>query len=106
MKAALLIIMLAASAFAEPVKVAFCDGMTRISRDGTPPSAQTQTLNAARGEWEPFQIIVTASPEQLKNIEVLATGIAKTDSEALLPAPKVLREHYVHVSKSTPMAKT
>lgn len=104
MKVSLLIIMLAASAFAEPVKVAFCDGMTRISRDGTPPSAQTQTLYAARGEWEPFQIIVTATPGQLKNIEVLATGIAKNDSEALLPSPKVLREHYVRVSKSTPMA--
>ncbi|MFN0075631.1 MAG: DUF4091 domain-containing protein [Prosthecobacter sp.] len=104
MNTLLLFITLAAQATAQPVKVSFCDGMTRISRDGTPPTAQTHTLHAARGEWEPLQIIVTGTPEQLKNIAVGATGIAKTDSEALLPAPKVLREHYVRVAKPTPMA--
>jgi hypothetical protein len=91
-------------AIAQPVKISFCDGMTRISREATPPTAQTHILHAARGEWEPLQIIVTGTPEQLKNIAVGATGIAMNDSAALLPAPKVLREHYVHVSKSTPMA--
>lgn len=104
MKHALLLIMLAAHAAAQPVKVAFCDGMTRISRDGAAPTAQTHTLRAARGEWEPLQIIVTATPEQLKNVKLVVTGIAKHDSEVLLPAPQVLREHYVRVSKSTPMA--
>ena len=47
---------------------------------------------------------LTATPEQLKTIRVIATGIAKDDSAALLPAPKVLREHYVRVTQSTPMA--
>lgn len=88
----------------QPVRIGFCDGMTRISREGTPPTAQTYQLSAARGEWEPLQIILTATPDQLKKVEVLATGIAKTDSDALLPPPQVLREHYVRVSKSTPMA--
>ena len=104
MKAVLLLLALVSLAAAQPAKFSFCDGMTRISRDGTPPSAQTHTLHAARGEWEPLQIIVTATPAQLKGIEVVATGIAKHDSEVLLPAPKVLREHYVRVSQSTPMA--
>jgi hypothetical protein len=100
----LLFLAVITAAAAQPVKVSFCDGMTRISRDGTSPAAATHTLHAARGEWEPLQIIVTATPEQLKTVQVVATGIAKHDSEALLPAPKVLREHYVRVSYSTPMA--
>jgi hypothetical protein len=104
MNALLLFLALTAQSVAQPVRISFCDAMTRISRDGTPPAAQTHTLHAARGEWEALQIVVTATPEQLKAIEVLATGIAKNDSNALLPAPRVLREHYVRVSTSTPMA--
>lgn len=104
MKALLLLLVLTTCAAAQPVKVSFCDGMTRISRDGAAPTAATNTLYAARGEWEPLQIIVTATPEQLKTIQVIATGIAKNDSDDLLPAPKVLREHYVRVSQSTPRA--
>lgn len=104
MKGVLLLLALLSPAAAQPASFSFCDGMTRISRDGTPPSAQTHTLHAARGEWEPLQIIVTATPAQLKGIEIIATGIAKHDSDVLLPAPQVLREHYVRVSQSTPMA--
>ncbi|WP_395740782.1 glycoside hydrolase domain-containing protein [Prosthecobacter sp.] len=91
-------------AAAAPVQVSFCDGMTRVSRHGAAPSAATHTLYAARGEWEPFQIIVSATPELLKSLQVVATAIARHDSEVLLPAPTVLREHYVRVSTSTPRA--
>lgn len=104
MKALLLISALTGITAAEPAKISFCDGMTRVPRDGNPPSAQTHTLHAARGEWEPLQIIVSTTPAKLKNIQVTTTGIAKHDSAALLPAPEVFREHYVRVSKSTPMA--
>ena len=79
MKALLLLLVLATHAAAQPVKVAFCDGMTRISRAGAAPTATVHTVYAARGEWEPLQIIVTATPEQLKTIQVLATGIAKEE---------------------------
>lgn len=91
-------------ATAQPVTFAFCDGMTRISRQGTPPAAQTWQLHAARGEWEPLQVVLTATPEQLKRVEIQATGIAKRNADDLLPAPAVFHEHYVRVSKSTPMA--
>lgn len=104
MKAVMLLLALISTAAAQPVKVSFCDGMTRISRDGAAPTGATNVLYAARGEWEALQIIVSATPEQLKGIQVVPSGIAKNDSDALLPAPKVLREHYVKVSKSTPMA--
>ncbi|MFC5458064.1 DUF4091 domain-containing protein [Prosthecobacter fluviatilis] len=104
MKALLLCMALVFPAAAQPVKVAFCDGMTRIPREGAAPVSGANILYAARGEWEPLQIIITATPEQLKSMRVVATGIAKNDSDALLPAPKVLREHYVRVSKSTPRA--
>lgn len=105
MKRALLLSLFAASmAAGQPVRFAFCDGMTRISREGTPPSAQTWQLHAARGEWEPLQIVLSATPEQLKRVEIQATGIAKRNADDLLPAPGVYHEHYVRVSQSTPMA--
>lgn len=104
MKAALLLPALCGLASAQPARISLCDAMTRIPRDGAPPTAQTFALHAARGEWEPLQIVVTAMPEQLKKIDVRASGIARSDSDALLPAPLVFREHYVSVSKSTPMA--
>jgi len=104
MRAALLLLTSAGLACAQPVKLSLCDGMLRIPRDGAAPMAQTHALHAARGEWEPLQIVVTATPEQLKGIEVVASGIAKNDTEVMLPAPLVFREHYVRVSESTPMA--
>ncbi len=104
MNALLLILALGAQSTAPVAHVSFCDAMTRIPRIGEPPVAQTHTLHAARGEWEALQIIVTATPEQLKNITASATGIAHHASDALLPAPLLLREHYVRVSHSTPMA--
>ncbi|WP_395742367.1 DUF4091 domain-containing protein [Prosthecobacter sp.] len=104
MKALLVSLTMAAAATAQPVQVSFCDGMTRISREGAAPPSSSNVVYAARGEWEPLQIIVSATPEQLKTLQVRASGIAKHDSNALLPAPVVLREHYVRVSKSTPMA--
>jgi len=104
MKAALLLFSLGGLALAQPARLSLCDAMTRISREGAAPSAQTFVLHAARGEWEALQIIVTATPEQLRTIDVTASGIASNDSDALLPAPLVFREHYVRVATSTPMA--
>ena len=78
--------------------------MTRIPREGTPPAAQTWQLHAARGEWESLQVVLSATPEQLKRVEIQATGIAKRNADDLLPAPAVFHEHYVRVSQSTPMA--
>lgn len=104
MNALLLILALGAQSTATAAHASFCDAMTRIPRLGEPPVAQTHTLHAARGEWEALQIIVTATPEQLKTITASATGIAHHASDMLLPAPLLLREHYVRVSRSTPMA--
>jgi Domain of unknown function (DUF4091) len=99
-----LLMALPALAAAQPVSVSFCDGMTRVSRVGAAPLAINHTIYAARGEWEPLQIVITATPEQLKGLRVRASAIVKEGSGALLPAPQVLREHYVRVSKSTPRA--
>ncbi|MEZ5385769.1 MAG: DUF4091 domain-containing protein [Prosthecobacter sp.] len=104
MKTALLLSVLTGIAAAQPVRISLCDGMLRIPRDGAPPMTSTHALHAARGEWEPLQIIITATPQQLGKIEVVPTAIAQRDSAALLPAPLVFREHYVRVSQSTPMA--
>ena len=51
MKTACFIFALTSLAAAQPVRLSFCDGMTRISREGTPPAAQTHTLHAAHGDF-------------------------------------------------------
>lgn len=100
----LLILALGSQAPELAAHLSVCDAMTRVARIGAPPVTQTHALHAARGEWEALQIVVTGTPEQLKTITASATGISKSDSSAQLPAPLVLREHYVRVSSSTPMA--
>lgn len=76
------------------------DGMTRVSREEKPRPAKNLTLHAARGEWEPLQVIIHASPEQLKQVDVDAATILH-ESGTALPAPEIFHEHYVRVSKST-----
>lgn len=104
MKAWLFLALVVTGLAAEPVKVGFCDGMLRVPREGAPPRAQTWSLHAARGEWEPFQMVLSGTPEQLRSVGVLTTGLARKGSPVMLPAPQVFHEHYVRVSQSTPMA--
>ena len=78
------------------------DAMTRVMR--TQELADIEiTLEAARGEWESLQVIVTGPPVELKGVTLEATLLNGPDG-GTIPAPKLLREHYVRVSKSTPMS--
>ncbi|SKB05435.1 protein of unknown function [Prosthecobacter debontii] len=85
------------------LKVSLADAMTRVMRaDESLPKAAVN-LHAARGEWESFQIVLNGSESEIKEAKVEATSLTGPDQETL-PAPTLLREHYVRVSKSTPMA--
>lgn len=73
--------------------------MDRVFR-GTTPSAWDAKLQAGRGEWEALQIIVTGSPEEVREA-VLSAGCLKGPNDTLIPAPVLLREHYVAITQTS-----
>jgi hypothetical protein len=93
-------------AFAAPllaeVKIARVDAMTRVMRVQE-TNDMDAAIEAARGEWESLQVVLTATPGEIKGITLEVTALQGPDSTSI-PAPEVLREHYVKVAKSTPMS--
>lgn len=78
------------------------DGMTRVPRTGA-VAEQTPDLHAARGEWEPVQVVLSGTAEELKGVTVAVTTLTAGE-KSTIPEPEVLRAHYVQVSKPTPMS--
>ena len=78
------------------------DAMTRVLRTETVTNGEV-VMEAARGEWESLQVIVTGAPAEIQGITLEATGM-KGEVASSIPAPVILREHYVRVVTSTPMA--
>lgn len=87
------------------VSVWTADSMTRVMRTQPPERAPGTpvTLHAARGEWEAFQVVVTGKPADIAGTVVAASPL-NGPGGVELPAPVVLREHYVRVSQSTPLS--
>lgn len=78
-------------------------GMDRVSRERAPEAAWQPRVTAARGEWEGLQLIVNAPATSVKGTLISASPLHGPD-DALIPAPVVLREHYVTISKSSQYA--
>lgn len=55
-------------------------------------------LRAVRGEWESFQVVVTASDKPIEKLEIRANGLA-TPGAAFIPADRleIYRENYVSI---------
>lgn len=85
------------------VAMTLLDGMSRAPRTGTVTGVDTLELHAARGEWEPLQVVLSGTPEELRKAAVEAAALTGPDG-AKIPAPQIFREHFVRVSKSTPMS--
>jgi hypothetical protein len=96
----LLLLLVAVPAVQAELQVSLADAMTRVPRLGQPPATQMISLQAARGEWESLQLVLAGTPEEIKAVTVEATGLTGPDNSRL-PAPAVLREHYVKVTQST-----
>ena len=90
-----------AGAVSQAVAVWAAAAMHRVGR-GDEPRNTPANIEAACGEWESFQIIVTGAPSVLTGVRVSATAATSLTSGSLLSKPEILREQYVHVSKSTP----
>lgn len=64
----------------------------------TPPDSESSVnISAARHEYEPFRIIVTAGDEPLTNVEVVASALTGSSGEIAASNIKLFREHYVHI---------
>ncbi|TDU68081.1 uncharacterized protein DUF4091 [Prosthecobacter fusiformis] len=85
------------------LKVSLADAMTRVSRTEVRAPMQVMELLTGRGEWEAMQIVVGGPPEEVKEAVVEATALVGPEG-VTIPAPMLLREHYVKVTKSTPMS--
>ena len=80
------------------------DEMQRVMRSDPPGSDHSAAIQAARGEWESFQVIVRGDTEDVAPVKIVAHPAVQAQSGAALPPPIVFREHYVRVSSSTPMS--
>lgn len=74
--------------------------MDRVMRDRAPSTDWEPQLHAARGEWEALQVVVSGAPEDVQGALLTSLSLKGPD-DALIPAPVLLREHYVAVTASS-----
>ena len=77
--------------------------MDRVMRDRPMNTDWEPQLHAAKGEWEALQVIVSGAPEDVQGVLLASTSLKGPDG-AFIPAPVLLREHYVAVTKSSELA--
>jgi hypothetical protein len=72
--------------------------LVRIGKTDRPNNQKNISLYAARGEYESFQIIVTAPPSELKNVNIVVSDL-RSPSGKVIPKQQITlyREHYVQV---------
>ena len=68
--------------------------MVQLFPTSVPPGKPQAQLEAARGEWEPFQIVVHASGGALRGVRAAATALRGPGE---LPAPRLYRVDYLEV---------
>ena len=99
----LLLLLAAVTVEAADMRVWSTHGMDRVKRTDEPRSVLEPMLYAAGGEWEPLQIVVRGIASELEGIKVTA-GPLTSAAGSIIPAPVVLREHYVAVTKPTELS--
>ena len=73
-------------------------GTARIKPDDLPMGNQTIAIKAAKNEYEPFQVILRAEDENLKNVDVSVSDLVGENGHRIEKENIALfREHYVHV---------
>lgn len=94
--------LLLVSPLAAEIHLTQVNAMVRVLRTGD-LSKTTVPLEAARGEWESLQVVVSGTVDEVRGVKLTASTL-KGPEGAEIKAPVVLREHYVKVVKSTPMS--
>ncbi len=77
--------------------------MDRVMRGQALNTEWEPQLHAARNEWEALQVVVSGAPVDVQGVTLSATSL-KGPGDAIIPAPVLLREHYVAITKSSELA--
>lgn len=88
------------------IQVTVLNSMERIGQDQKPYGKDAASIQAARNEWESFQVVVTARGEHLRVNRVEMSDLvgprgARIGRDSIL----LFREEYVRVRMSTPRAE-
>jgi hypothetical protein len=75
--------------------------MVRAGPSGPVATTSTVQLYAARGEYEPFQIVVDARGGAVESVNVALSGLRSRGNVIDLSNVSVFREHYVHVRRGS-----
>src|SRR4051812_43837611 len=86
-----------ASAEPAPLSVRVVSPLVQVFPTSVPPGEPAARLDAARGEWEPFQIVVHASAGALRGVTA-ATASLVGPKGATVAAPRLYRVGYVEVT--------
>lgn len=79
-------------------------GMERVRRQDPPKTTTNIDLYAARGEYEPFQIVIQAPPGNLTNVNVTVSDLYGPNGQVISKKNLTLyREHFVGVNQGSPI---
>lgn len=78
-------------------------GMERVGRADAPRRRLQANIWAARGEYEPFQVVITAGTEAVTGVDLAASDLTGPEG-GMIPAAALAfyREHYVQVTSPSP----
>lgn len=103
---AILLLPLLAQSKASKPTVWVISGMERVGRENPPQKKHRIELFAARGEYEPFQIVVRAAGKRLTNVNLTLSGLRGRNGAVIEKGNLIVyREHYVHVAYGSPERK-
>src|SRR5438874_2772538 len=88
------VMIVAAAAHAEGLSARAVGPMVQVFPTSVPPGEPVAQLEAARGEWEPFQVVVHASGGALARVRAEATPLA---GPATIAAPRLARVEYLPI---------
>lgn len=103
---AILLIPLLAQSTASKPAVWVVSGMERVGQEDPPQEKHRIELFAARGEYEPFQIVVRATAKRLTNVNLTLSDL-RGPKGAVIGKDNLTayREHYVRVEHGSPERK-
>lgn len=95
--------LVASGACADGLRVWVVDGLARVRPTDPPGTLHVARLKAARGEYEPFQVVINGGSAGLKGVNVTASALRRPHGRSIPASCLTLyREHYIEVTKPTP----
>ncbi|MFN8486162.1 MAG: DUF6067 family protein [Caldilineaceae bacterium] len=89
---------------AQPLQVWVADALTRIGPQMAARPKSRAFLQAARNEYEPFQVVVTAQGQTVTNVRAALSSFRGKGGVIAQSYATLYREHYVAVKKPSPLS--